>query len=308
VRLKHSDGREIEMRSTGDGPVDAALKAIERATGVDVVLRKFEVRSVSAGEDAQGEALVTWSTISALTGLERQYQHRRVRNAGLPRSDQPHRARIRHARPHGHAAARAGRGLTIRSFHAHSRNEVHLVQRQAGPWEKATVHVLSHALHYGSSVFEGVRAYETPRGPAIFRLQDHTQRLFDSAKIYRIHIPFTEEQLSHAQREVIRAERPGARRVPAGPWRSAATVKSAWCRDRPTVDVAVAAWEWARYLGAAEDRRRRCLRVLVATRRAEHHPGHGEGRRQLPVEPADRPGGQASRLRRGASACRPTAP
>ncbi|HTU65400.1 MAG TPA: 2-isopropylmalate synthase [Steroidobacteraceae bacterium] len=58
VRLKHSDGREIEMRSTGDGPVDAALKAIERATGVEVVLRKFEVRSVSAGEDAQGEALV----------------------------------------------------------------------------------------------------------------------------------------------------------------------------------------------------------------------------------------------------------
>jgi 2-isopropylmalate synthase len=58
VRLKHADGREIEERSEGDGPVDAALKAIERATGVDVVLRKFEVRSVSAGEDAQGEALV----------------------------------------------------------------------------------------------------------------------------------------------------------------------------------------------------------------------------------------------------------
>jgi 2-isopropylmalate synthase len=58
VRLRHADGREIEMRSTGDGPVDAALKAIESATGVDVVLRKFEVRSVSAGEDAQGEALV----------------------------------------------------------------------------------------------------------------------------------------------------------------------------------------------------------------------------------------------------------
>src|ERR1041384_7824176 len=71
------------------------------------------------------------------------------------------------------------------------------------PWEKATVHVLSHALHYGSSVFEGVRAYETPRGPAIFRLKDHTKRLFDSAKVYRINIPFTEDQLSHAQREVI---------------------------------------------------------------------------------------------------------
>jgi branched-chain amino acid aminotransferase len=53
-------------------------------------------------------------------------------------------------------------------------------------WEKATVHVLSHALHYGSSVFEGVRAYETKQGPAIFRLRDHTRRLFDSAKIYRM--------------------------------------------------------------------------------------------------------------------------
>jgi 2-isopropylmalate synthase len=58
VRLRHSDGREIDVRATGDGPVDAALKAIERATGVDVILRKFEIRSVSAGEDAQGEALV----------------------------------------------------------------------------------------------------------------------------------------------------------------------------------------------------------------------------------------------------------
>ena len=54
------------------------------------------------------------------------------------------------------------------------------------PWEKATVHVLSHALHYGSSVFEGVRAYETPRGPAIFRLKDHTKRLFDSANVIGI--------------------------------------------------------------------------------------------------------------------------
>jgi 2-isopropylmalate synthase len=58
VKLRHSDGREIEMHAKGDGPVDAALKAIEHATGVQVVLRKFEVRSVSAGEDAQGEALV----------------------------------------------------------------------------------------------------------------------------------------------------------------------------------------------------------------------------------------------------------
>ena len=73
------------------------------------------------------------------------------------------------------------------------------------PWEKATVHVLSHALHYGSSVFEGVRAYETPRGVAIFRLRDHTRRLFDSAKIYRIRMPFSPEQMNDACRQVIAA-------------------------------------------------------------------------------------------------------
>src|SRR5271163_3802063 len=71
------------------------------------------------------------------------------------------------------------------------------------PWEKATVHVLSHALHYGSSVFEGVRAYETPNGVAIFRLLDHTRRLFDSAKIYRIPVAFTPEQINAGCREVI---------------------------------------------------------------------------------------------------------
>ena len=58
------------------------------------------------------------------------------------------------------------------------------------PWAEATVHVMAHALHYGSSVFEGIRSYETPNGQAIFRLTDHLKRLYDSAKIYRIAIPF----------------------------------------------------------------------------------------------------------------------
>src|ERR1700757_266066 len=73
------------------------------------------------------------------------------------------------------------------------------------PWEKATVHVLSHALHYGSSVFEGIRAYVTPRGVAIFRLEDHTRRLFDSAKIYRIAVPYTADDINAACRELIAA-------------------------------------------------------------------------------------------------------
>ncbi|HEX4618287.1 MAG TPA: branched-chain amino acid transaminase [Steroidobacteraceae bacterium] len=122
------------------------------------------------------------------------------------------------------------------------------------PWEKATVHVLSHALHYGSSVFEGVRAYETPRGVAIFRLRDHTRRLFDSAKIYRIAMPYSPEQINDACRQVISAN--GLKRgayirpiVFRGYGEIGVTPKN----DPPT-EVAVAAWEWGKYLGAdAED-------------------------------------------------------
>src|SRR5215467_3334422 len=116
------------------------------------------------------------------------------------------------------------------------------------PWEKATVHVLSHALHYGSSVFEGVRAYETPRGPAIFRLRDHTRRLFDSAKVYRITMPFSPEAVSEACRAVIAANglhrgayiRPIAFR---GYGEIGVTPK-----NEPPTEVAVAAWEWGHYL------------------------------------------------------------
>jgi branched-chain amino acid aminotransferase len=165
------------------------------------------------------------------------------------------------------------------------------------PWEKATVHVLSHALHYGSSVFEGVRAYETPRGPAIFRLKDHTRRLFDSAKIYRINIPFTEEQLSHAQREVI-AQNGLARGAYLRPvaFRGYGEIGVVPKID-PPVDVAVAAWEWGKYLGAAEDEGG-CLHIFLAARRAEHDSRDGQGRWQLSFEPAHRPRGQAPGFRR----------
>ncbi|HEX4781225.1 MAG TPA: aminotransferase class IV, partial [Usitatibacter sp.] len=75
------------------------------------------------------------------------------------------------------------------------------------PWREATTHVLTHSLHYGLSVFEGVRAYKTEIGTAIFRLKDHTDRLFDSAKIYMMEIPYTKEQVMEAQREVVRANK-----------------------------------------------------------------------------------------------------
>ena len=71
------------------------------------------------------------------------------------------------------------------------------------PWQDAKVHVLSHALHYGSSVFEGIRAYHTPKGPAVFRLKEHIQRLFDSAKIYRMPIPWSVEEIEQACRDSV---------------------------------------------------------------------------------------------------------
>jgi branched-chain amino acid aminotransferase len=122
------------------------------------------------------------------------------------------------------------------------------------PWEKATVHVLSHALHYGSSVFEGVRAYETPRGVAIFRLRDHTRRLFDSAKIYRIAMQYSPEHINDACRQVISANglKRGAYIRPVV-FRGYGEIGVTPKNDPPT-EVAIAAWEWGKYLGhEAED-------------------------------------------------------
>ncbi len=73
------------------------------------------------------------------------------------------------------------------------------------PWDEAQVHVFTHALHYGSSVFEGIRAYSTPRGPAVLGLEPHVRRLFDSCKIYRMPIPYQPEEISQAILETIRA-------------------------------------------------------------------------------------------------------
>jgi branched-chain amino acid aminotransferase len=115
------------------------------------------------------------------------------------------------------------------------------------PWAEATVHVMAHALHYGSSVFEGIRCYETPQGPVIFRLTDHIKRLFHSAKIYDIAIPYSLDELNAACREVIKANklsraylRPIAFRGLGGFGLSAET----------PIDVAVASWEMGAYLGA----------------------------------------------------------
>jgi branched-chain amino acid aminotransferase len=117
------------------------------------------------------------------------------------------------------------------------------------PWEKATVHVLSHALHYGTSIFEGVRAYATNQGLAIFRLRDHTRRLFDSAKIYRMDLPFTPEQLNAAQKDVLAANglHKGAYLRPLA-FRGYGEI-GVVPRNPTPIDVAIAAWEWGTYLG-----------------------------------------------------------
>ena len=117
------------------------------------------------------------------------------------------------------------------------------------PWESATTHVLSHALHYGSSVFEGVRAYKTPKGLIIFRLAEHTRRLFESAKIYRIAIPYTQAQINAACREVVVANElvNGAYLRPVV-FRGYGEIGVAPKID-PPVETAVAAWEWGKYLG-----------------------------------------------------------
>jgi len=117
------------------------------------------------------------------------------------------------------------------------------------PWEQATVHVLSHALHYGSSVFEGIRVYETPQGAVGFRLTDHVRRLFHSAKIYRIKVPYTREAITAACRDVVR-ENGLLRGAYIRPivYRGYGEMGVAGNIEQPA-SVSIAAWEWGSYLG-----------------------------------------------------------
>ena len=115
------------------------------------------------------------------------------------------------------------------------------------PWDKAQIHVLSHVVHYGSSVFEGIRCYATPGGPAIFRLKEHTRRFFDSAKVYRMPMPFTPDEIDAACREVVRANRLESAYLRPVAYRGFGELG---VDPRPCpVDVAIAALNWGRYLG-----------------------------------------------------------
>lgn len=119
------------------------------------------------------------------------------------------------------------------------------------PWDQAQVHVLTHALHYGSSVFEGIRVYATPNGSQVFRLQAHTRRLIDSARIHRIPIPYSAAEIDAACREVVVANKltNGAYIRPIA-FRGYGNIGLAPAADHPT-DLSVAAWEWGTYLGDA---------------------------------------------------------
>ena len=114
-------------------------------------------------------------------------------------------------------------------------------------WRSATTHVLTHSLHYGLAVFEGVRAYKTVEGTAIFRLKEHTQRLFNSAHIYLMKVPYTREQIMEAQKEVVRANKLDACYI--RPIAFYGSEKMGVSPQGATVHVAIAAWPWGAYLG-----------------------------------------------------------
>jgi branched-chain amino acid aminotransferase len=133
-------------------------------------------------------------------------------------------------------------------------------------WRDAKIHVLTHTLHYGCGAFEGVRAYKTPKGTAIFRLQEHTQRLFNSGKILRMAIPFTQEQVSEAQRAVVRANK-----LESGYLRPLIWIGSQKLGVSPkgnTIHLMVAAWEWGAYLG--EEGMKRGIRVKTSSFTRHH--------------------------------------
>src|SRR5690349_11382515 len=115
-------------------------------------------------------------------------------------------------------------------------------------WEEATIHVLSHVVSYGSSVFEGIRCYSTPNGPAVFRLREHVRRMMDSAKIYRMeNLGFTPEQLADAMLELVRVNKMDACYLRPFVLRGYGDI-GVYGQKNP-VDVFVACWEWGKYLG-----------------------------------------------------------
>ncbi|MBU3542704.1 MAG: branched-chain amino acid transaminase [Burkholderiaceae bacterium] len=137
---------------------------------------------------------------------------------------------------------------------------------QLVPWRDAKIHVLTHTLHYGMGVFEGVRAYKTEKGTAIFRLQEHTKRLFNSAKIFQMKIPFTPEEIAKAQCEVVRQNKLTSCYLRPIAW--IGSEKLGISAKTNTIHTAIAAWEWGAYLG--EDGLNKGIRVKTSSFTRHH--------------------------------------
>ena len=133
-------------------------------------------------------------------------------------------------------------------------------------WRDAKIHVLSHTLHYGCGAFEGVRAYDTVNGTAIFRLQEHTERLFNSAKILRMKIPFTQEEVNEVQRTVVRANHLKSGYIRPLTWIGSQKLGVSPKGNR--IHLMVAAWTWGAYLG--DDGMKRGIRVKTSSYTRHH--------------------------------------
>ena len=137
---------------------------------------------------------------------------------------------------------------------------------QMVPWREAKVHVLTHTLHYGLGCFEGVRAYQTEQGTALFRLEDHTKRLFRSAHILGMRIPYNEELLNQAQKSVVQKNNLSSAYVrPIAFYGSEGMGIRA---DSLSTHVSIAAWEWGAYLG--EDGLEKGIRVKTSSLTRHH--------------------------------------
>ncbi len=133
-------------------------------------------------------------------------------------------------------------------------------------WRDAKIHVLTHTLHYGCGAFEGVRAYKTVDGTAIFRLKEHTDRLFNSAKILRMQIPFTHEQVMAAQTQVVRENKLESCYLRPLTW--VGSQKLGVSMKGNTIHLMVAAWPWGAYLG--EDGMKNGIRVKISSYTRHH--------------------------------------
>src|SRR5215207_1808505 len=129
------------------------------------------------------------------------------------------------------------------------------------PWEDAQTHVLSHGLHYGTGVFEGIRCYETKRGPAIFRHQDHLDRLAKSAELYYLDLPYSTEQIAEATRELIR--RNGLTSCYIRPLAFRGYGEMGLYAQSAPIEVIIAVWPWGAYLG--EEGKRSGIRCKVSS-------------------------------------------